>query len=103
MLRVTSATGEDTIRNHQRRSKAIRKGLPFLLSMNKFENISNSDIEQAINEWIHNKRNREILHDRLIDGLIFDELSEKYNLSVQRTKSIVYKGINTVFRHIKEK
>ena len=65
--------------------------------------ISNSEIENAINEWIHNKRNREILKDRLIDGMIFDELSAKHNLSVQQVKSIVYKNKETVFKHIKEK
>ena len=69
----------------------------------KLKNISNSDIQQAIDDWIHNKRNRDILHDRLIDGLIFDELSAKYSLSVQQVKSIVYKGTNTIFNHIKEK
>ena len=70
--------------------------------MKHFNDISNSTIENAINEWIHNKRNREILKDRLIDGMIFDELSEKYNLSVQQVKSIVYKNKETVFKHIKE-
>ena len=70
--------------------------------MKHFNDISNSTIENAINEWIHNKRNREILKDRLIDGLIFDELSEKHNLSVQQVKSIVYKGTETIFKHIKE-
>lgn len=68
-----------------------------------FEHISRTDIENAIEEWIHNKRNREILHDRIIDGMLFDELSEKYNLSIQQTKSIVYKGTQTIYTHIKEK
>ena len=68
----------------------------------KLKNISNSDIQQAIDNWIHNKRNREILHDRLIDGLIFDELSAKYNLSIQQVKSIVYRNTETIFKHIKE-
>lgn len=71
--------------------------------MKKLENISNSEIDKAITEWIHNKRNREILHDRLIDGMIFDELSAKYNLSVQHVKTIVYKGKETIFTHVKEK
>ena len=69
--------------------------------MKRLENISNSEIEKAITEWVHNKRNREILHDRLIDGMIFDELSAKYNLSVQQVKSIVYKGKETIFNHVR--
>lgn len=71
--------------------------------MKRLENISNSEIDKAITDWIHNKRNREILHDRLIDGMIFDELSAKYNLSVQQIKTIVYKGKETIFTHVKEK
>lgn len=71
--------------------------------MKRLENISNSEIDKAITDWIHNKRNREILHDRLIDGMIFDELSAKYNLSVQQIKTIVYKGKKTIFTHVKEK
>ena len=68
--------------------------------MKHFKDISNTDIDKAISDWIHNKRNREILHDRLVDGLIFDELSSKYNLSVQQIKSIVYKGKETIFNHL---
>ena len=63
--------------------------------------ISNSDIEKAINEWIHNKRNRDILHDRLIDGIVFDKIAEKYDLTPQQVKNIVRKGKETVFAHIR--
>jgi len=70
--------------------------------MKKLENISNSEIDKAIADWIHNKRNREILHDRLVDGMIFDELAERHKLSVQQVKAIVYKGTNIIFKHIGE-
>lgn len=70
--------------------------------MKRLENISNSEIDKAIEEWIHNKRNREILHDRLVDGMIFDELSARHKLSVQQVKTIVYKGTNIIFKHIGE-
>lgn len=63
--------------------------------------ISNSDIDKAINEWIHNKRNREILHERLIDGIKFEELAEKHDLSPQQVKNIVRKGKETIFNHIR--
>jgi len=63
--------------------------------------ISNSDIDKAINEWIHNKRNRDILHERLIDGIKFEELAEKHDLSPQQVKNIVRKGKETIFNHIR--
>lgn len=64
--------------------------------------LSNTQIDKLIAEWIHDKRNREILHDRLIDNMRFDALAEKYNLSVQHTKNIVRKGKETVFKHTED-
>jgi len=69
----------------------------------RFEDISRTDIENLIEEWIHNERNRKILKRRLIDGVLFDDLSAEFNLSVQQIKTIVYRGTDTIFRHLKEK
>lgn len=66
----------------------------------KYYNFSNSQIDAAINEWIHNKRNREILHDRYIDGLTFEKIAEKHGLSTQHIKSIVYHGQSVIFSHL---
>ena len=68
--------------------------------MKKFDNISNTQIDTTINEWIHNKRNREILHDRIVDGMLFKELVDKYGLTEQHIKSIVYKGIEVIYTHL---
>ena len=35
--------------------------------------------------------------------MLFDELSEKYHLSVQQVKTIVYKGTDTIFEHLEVK
>lgn len=61
---------------------------------------SNSEISELIDEYIHNARNRAILKDRLIDGLIFEELAEKYDLSVNHVKTIVYKEQEKLFKHL---
>lgn len=63
-------------------------------------NLPRSEIEFLINQWIFNKRDREILVDRLLDGLTFERLAEKYNLSVQQVKTIVYKSMNKLEKHI---
>lgn len=65
-----------------------------------FDNISKSDIENLIDEWIHSERNRNILKRRLIDGVLFEDLAEEFDLSVQHTKTIVYKGTDTIFKHL---
>lgn len=58
----------------------------------------NSDMERAIDEYIHNARDRELLKRRLIDGLCYEPLAEEFNLSVQRVKAIVYRAQDKLFR-----
>ena len=61
---------------------------------------SRTEIESAIDEWILNEKHRAILKSRLIDGLTFDALAEKFEMSPRQIKRIVYKTRDTLFRHI---
>ena len=61
---------------------------------------TNSQIAALIDEHIHSERDRAILKRRLIDGLCFEPLAEEFSLSVQRTKAIVYKAQNKLFRYL---
>ena len=61
---------------------------------------TNSKIRELIAEHIHNRRDREILSDRLIDGLTFEQISEKYDMSVRQIKNIVYKSQTQLFKHL---
>lgn len=45
---------------------------------------------EMIEQWIFNAEHRKILKDRLIDGMTYPDLSEKYNKSVRQLKNIVY-------------
>lgn len=63
--------------------------------------LSRSEIEYLIDEYIFNERDRQILKRRLLDGLTYERLSSEFDLSVQRIKSIVYKSQDKLFRHIK--
>lgn len=68
-----------------------------------YENVSNSELCELINEWIKGrnaKRNREILKRRLIDGICYEPLAEEFQLSVRQVKNIVYKNEYIVFRHL---
>ena len=56
-------------------------------------NLSNSEVCYLIDQWIRNERDREILKDRLINGLTFERLAEKHDMSVLQTKNIVYKSM----------
>lgn len=65
--------------------------------------INRSEVEQAIDEWIigrNAERDRAIVSRKLFDGITFDALAEEFGLSVRRTKSIVYRCYDIIFRHI---
>jgi DNA-directed RNA polymerase specialized sigma24 family protein len=65
--------------------------------------ISRSEIEQAIDEWILNQRDREMLKRRLVDGITYEALSYEFDLSVRHVKTIVYKGEDKLFEKISQK
>lgn len=67
------------------------------------EDMSRSELEKAIDEWILNERDRKILKRRLLDGIIFESLSYEFDLSVRHIKTIVYKGEDKLFSKLDKK
>lgn len=67
---------------------------------NGLEDLSNTDIRRLIDEYIHNKRDREILKRRLTDGVCYEPLAEEFGLSVRQVKNIVYKGENILYKRL---
>ena len=63
-------------------------------------NLSNSEVCYLIDQWIRNDRDRAILKDRLINGLTFERLAEKHDMSVRQTKNIVYKSMEKLASRI---
>lgn len=62
--------------------------------------LSRTEIENLINEWVLNERDRKILRRRLIDGICYEPLAEEFELSVRQVKNIVYKGEEKIFAHV---
>ena len=62
---------------------------------------TNSEVAEAIDEYIHSERDRAILKRRLIDGVYFEPLAEEFDLSVRQIKNIVYKSEEKLFKHMK--
>lgn len=62
---------------------------------------SNSEIRQAIEEWIHSERDRRIMIDRLVNGYTYEKLAEMHDLSVRQIKNIVYKEEDKLFKKLK--
>lgn len=63
---------------------------------------ANSEIEFAIDEYIHSERDRAILKRRLIDGTYFEPLADEFGMSVRQIKNIVYKGQERVFAQMRK-
>lgn len=64
--------------------------------MNRFNNISNSELSQIIDEWVKGERDRKIMKRRLIDCIKLEALAEEFSLSVQHTASIVRKSTKII-------
>jgi len=61
---------------------------------------TNSQIRALIDEHLHSIRDRQILLDRLVDGLTFEALAEKHGMSDRQIKTIVYKAEGILFKHL---
>lgn len=68
--------------------------------MNRFTNISNTDLSKIIDEWVKGERDRKIMKRRLIDCICFEPLAEEFNLSVQHTHKIVQKNLKIITRNM---
>lgn len=62
--------------------------------------LSRSEIERLIDEWIFSERDRAILKRRLLDGITYERLAEEFDMSVRQMKNIVYKSETKLYKHI---
>lgn len=62
--------------------------------------LSRSQWENKIDEWIFNEEDRAMLKRRLLDGIVFEKLAEEFHLSVDQTKKRVYRAQEKLFKHI---
>ena len=61
---------------------------------------SRTELNDAIDEWILNERNRRIVKRRLIDGICYEPLAEEFDMSVIQVKRIVYKSRDVILKHL---
>lgn len=65
-----------------------------------YNDFANSQIDAAINEWIHSERDRLILHYKLVDGYTYEHIAEILDMSPKRIQKIVYSAEDRLFRHL---
>lgn len=63
-------------------------------------NLSRTEWERIIDEYIFSERDRAILKRRLLDGVCFEPLAEEFDMSVRQIKNIVYKAQNRLKLHL---
>lgn len=62
--------------------------------------IPRSRWESLIDEWIFSERDRSLLKSRLLDGLTYEQLEDKYTLSARQLARIIPKLKEQLFKHI---
>ena len=62
--------------------------------------MSRSEWEHIIDEWIFSERDRAILKRRLLDGICFEPLAEEFEMSTRQIRRIVQKATEKLIRHI---
>lgn len=67
---------------------------------NPFEDKSNTEIVNLINEYIHSERDRKLMQRRYVDGICFEPLAEEFELSTIQTKRIISKNTEALCNRI---
>lgn len=79
---------------------AVQKGGEGDRESIDWDNITNSQIDFLISEYIHNEMHRKVLHYRLVDGYTYEKIADKMDMSVRQIKNIVYKAEAKLFKHL---
>ena len=58
--------------------------------------LSTSQKEKLIDEWVHSRRDRELMKLKFLDGLSYEEVASIIHLSLTQTKTIAYKSIDII-------
>lgn len=67
---------------------------------NAVSNYTTSEIERLIDDWCKNKKYREILKYKFIDGYTHERIAEIVDMSERQIKNIIYKQGDKVLYHI---
>lgn len=68
-----------------------------------FEDVPPDRLESVIRDWVRGRnaeRNRRIVSDRLFNGITFEKLAEKHDMSVRQIKKIIYKYEMIIQSHL---
>ena len=71
--------------------------------MTKTENydLSRSEWENLIDEWIFSERDRAMLKRNLLDGRTYEQIAEQFDMSTRQVARLIPKLQEKLFRRIK--
>ena len=52
-----------------------------------------------IEDWVFSARDRRLVRDKLVDGMTYEELADKYHLCVKRCQDIVAAAVDAILLH----
>lgn len=61
--------------------------------------LSRTQYEDLILEWIFSERDRAITRRKLLDGLTYEQIAEEFDISEVQAKRIVRKSEEVLLRH----
>ena len=61
---------------------------------------TNSQISSLIDEHIHHALHRKMLKDRFIDGMTYEQIAEKHDITARQTKNIIYKSMDRIIKYL---
>lgn len=64
-------------------------------------NLSRSDWENLIDEWIFSERDRAMLKRNLLDGRTYEQIAEQFDMSTRQVARLIPKLQEKLFRRIK--
>lgn len=59
--------------------------------MQHYITLTNTEIAELISEHIHSERDRQIMRMKLIDGLTYEKIAERFEMSPRYIRSLVKK------------
>lgn len=63
--------------------------------------LSRSEWEHLIDEWIFSERDRAMLKRNLLDGRTYEQIAEQFDMSARHVARIIPKLQGRLFKHIK--
>lgn len=71
------------------------------MKITELYDLSRSDWENLIDEWVFSERDRAILKRNMLDAMTYEEIAEEFDMSVRQIARIVPKLQSRLVKHMK--